>query len=488
MFNKHQQVTATIDKLKKIAKDALVKGKYNRAMAAINAGCGILYNWNQYYVDEDFELFAKQVGEQLVKPKIGKWEKQRRKVVLYYDSFGLDTRGLALTYLKALVHIGYKLIYVTDERGRNTQPDIHKATDGYDITWVYVEGRDYVKQLEQIQIVFEQYHPTDAFFYTTPNDVSATAVFDAYEGLVIRYQVNLTDHGFWLGKYAFDYSLDGRQMGANIDVNYRGLNPEQIMPMCSYYQNVDYSIPFEGFPFDASNKIVVFSGGALYKTLGDSNNLYYKILDHILVNNPNAVFLYAGAGDDTELRKIMSKYPNRVYHIPERKDFYQIIERSALYLNTYPMFGGSMMRYAAMAGVVPLTLKHDHDADGLLMNQENINVEFDTMEEVCAEADRLLSDAQYRQKQSVVMKNATTSEKDFERNMKLMLDEHRTEYAVSHDYMDTSEFRKNYVDRFVPDMLYGPIAALANKDLLWDFPGCFVSKTFNKIRHKFGGR
>lgn len=65
MFNKHQQVTATIDKLKRIAKDALVKGKYNRAMAAINAGCGILYNWNQYYVDEEFEPFVKQIGDRL---------------------------------------------------------------------------------------------------------------------------------------------------------------------------------------------------------------------------------------------------------------------------------------------------------------------------------------------------------------------------------------------------------------------------------------
>ena len=33
------------------------------------------------------------------------------KTVLFYDGFGLDSRGLAYVYLKALVNLGYKVIF-----------------------------------------------------------------------------------------------------------------------------------------------------------------------------------------------------------------------------------------------------------------------------------------------------------------------------------------------------------------------------------------
>ena len=52
------------------------------------------------------------------------------------------------------------------------------------------------------------------------------------------------------------------------------------------------------------------------------------------------------------------------------------MEKCTLYLNTYPMFGGLMMRYAAMAGKIPITLKHGKDADGILIDQSKRKIEY----------------------------------------------------------------------------------------------------------------
>lgn len=102
---------------------------------------------------------------------------------------------------------------------------------------------------------------------------------------------------------------------------------------------VDRCDTHEKLPFDVTKARYIFSGGALYKTLGEEQNTYYKIVDHILQYNKDIKFLYAGFGDDSEMVKILEKYPDRAYLVGERKDYYYLIENCTLYLNTYPMFG-----------------------------------------------------------------------------------------------------------------------------------------------------
>ena len=46
-----------------------------------------------------------------------------------------------------------------------------------------------------------------------------------YAGHMKRYQVNLTDHAFWLGTYAFDYCLEFLDFGAIVSREYRHIPP-----------------------------------------------------------------------------------------------------------------------------------------------------------------------------------------------------------------------------------------------------------------------
>ena len=203
-----------------------------------------------------------------------------------------------------------------------------------------------------------------------------------------------------------------------------------------------------GLPFDIKAARYVFSGGALYKTLGDPENTYYRIVDHILDNNKDIFFLYAGDGDRSEMDKILAKYPKRAFLISERKDFYYLIQNCTLYLNTYPMFGGMMMKYSANAGKIPITLKHENDSDGLLLDQPARRIEYDSFETLVADVDKLLSDDNYLTEREDLLKGSVISEERFIKNVRMTIEAQHTDYEHGEERIDTTKFKKEFYDRF----------------------------------------
>lgn len=484
MQNKSSSI---IKKLNKIAENSINAQKYNKALAAIAAAADILYSHNQTYTDEKLEQMLKIISGQLF--GVPNWEKLKsykdEKTVLFYDGFGLDTRGLALIFLKGLVRCGYKVVYITTDFAEGKQPEIKKALSGYDINWLFFSTKKgYVTWAKSIFEVFEKYQPDSAFFYTVPSDVSATMVFGLFEGLCKRFQIDLTDHAFWLGKYAFDYCIALRDVGSKIAINHRKI-PKEKLVMLPYYANIDYNIEFEGFPFSTDQKRIIFSGGALYKTLGDKDNTYYKIVDSILEKHSNIIFLYAGFGDDSQLKLIIDKHPDRAYHIAERKDLFQVMKRCVLYLNTYPMFGGLMMNFAASAGKLPLTLKHNNDADGLLFNQANLQIEYDTKEALIEDVDRLLNDSAYLKEREGKLEGSVITQERFEKNLKMLVDTNTTEFQIYTEEIDTTEFRKEFDIRFcLKKEVKRAVIAPCRRSLMVNFPLMYATYYFKRVFEK----
>lgn len=482
--SKIQQVNNLLIRLKRIAKQALNKANYEKALASISVCAHILYDFNQVYTDEELESMLKKISSD----SLGENKSKRpnnsdsKKIVLFYDGFGFDTRGLALIFLKGLARSNNKIVYVTGQHAKNMQPEIKKAISGYDVECVYIDmSRGYQRWITQLKVAFEEHKPTDAFFYTTPFDVAATVVFNYFENLVTRYQIDLTDHAFWLGKYAFDYCIELRDVGSKISFNYRGIEQSKLV-MLPYYAAIDYSAEYKGFEFNTKGYRFIFSGGALYKTLGDPENKYYIIVDSILKKYEDIIFIYAGSGDDSQLKLIMDKYPDRAFHVEERKDLYHVIKHCVFYLNTYPMFGGMMMNYAASAGRLPLTLKHNNDADGLLFEQRNLGIEFDTVEELLEEVDKLLTNQQYLEAKEKRITDSVISEERFEANLNNLIENRSTEFDISTEYIDTEEFRKEYIKRFDYDnSLIKAVAKKRNKSLLLNFPTLFIKRIIMKL-------
>ncbi len=409
-----------IEKLKKVAGKEIERRNYDMALNLISAAAEILYKTNIRYVDADLEDMLRKIGIllELDKPENGKI---CNDTILFWDGFGLNDRGLVQIYLKALCKIK-KVVYVTYEDRKDHLPDVQDILDQYKAEKRYVKrnGKSVTDMIRQLNDVVVAEGPAYFFFYSVPEDVVATPLLYVYEGVLKRYQINLTDHAYWLGAGCCDTCINFRPYGAKVSKQYRNVS-ERRNVVIPFYPIIRQDKKFQGFPFEVNpGQKVMFSGGALYKTISEDNR-YYKMVDHILNMCQNVIFWYAGSGDDTELKKILSKYPGRAFYTEERSDLFQVLDHCAVYLSTYPMCGGLMFQYAAMAGKVPVTLKHGNISDGFLIDQEKIGIEFDTEEELYKEIELLLSDDDYAARRSELMRKSVISPEVFEGEVKNFL-------------------------------------------------------------------
>lgn len=475
------------DKCVRIINKALEKNDYEKAMAGISVCSSLLYLWNQKYTDQFLEESIKIVADNTVTAGVVSLKKRKDDgPILFYDNFGLDTRGLALIYIKALVATGRQIIYLTTSKGENNQPEIDKALNASEnaVKLYFNKYDSYKKKLKELQQVITTYKPSHAFLYTTPDDSAGIAVFTQMEGKVKRFQINLTDHAYWLGLNAFDYCIEFRDYGASVSVNYRGIDKDKEI-LLPYYPVIDSEAEFQGFPFDPSGKQVVFSGGALYKTI-DENLTYYHMVSDILEKNPNVIFLYAGSGDSSHIEKLQRKYKNRVYFIAERKDLFQLMQHVTLYLNTYPMLGGLMMQYAVIAGKLPLTVKHGNDADGILINQHSREIEYDSCEKLIKDVHKLLLDESYLNAREEELKDSILSEEQFNEEVELLLEKGSTSFIPQITEIDTRAFREDYKKRFSKIDFENVIASRANRSLATDYSGSYVRKIIGGWRRLLG--
>lgn len=433
-------IKTSIDKLKAIIYKNVKRKKYDRALSNIYACASILYSVNYVFVDEDLENALRDIAGTF---NIKVNTQNDDGSIIFYDGFGLNDRGLAQIYLKALTKC-YRVIYITDEKNKCNIPDI------LDIVYkngevVYLKKKKLYDKVVELQKIVDDNCPGKFIFYSYPQDVVGITCMHMYNGIIDRYNINLTDHAFWLGTKAIDYNIEFRDYGASISKLHRGIDEKKLIKN-PFYPNINQNIEFEGFPFDENQKKIIFSGGSLYKTFGD-NNKYYYMVEQILQENDNVIFWYAGTGDSSELDKLKNKYKDRVFQTKERRDLYQVLKHSDLYLSTYPICGGLMFQYAAAACKVPITLKYDDISNDFLNNQSELNIEFDELEPLLCEVKKLLSDDAYMYNRCKEIGAAVTTEDQFNAGVEKVFGKNVGEYIHYND--DTKiaikdEYIKNY--------------------------------------------
>lgn len=477
-------------KLKKIIRNSIRSHKYNRAMSAISCCATAMYEYNQYYTDDFLEYSTLYIGKIFAEKKKEALKEYHSdpNIVLFYDGFGLDIRGVSKMYLNALIKNQYKVIYLLPEPSKGKMPETEKVTQSGDVVWRYFNNkRSYSDSSNEIIDVILETLPKALFFYTTPGDVSGAVAFTLFQGKVQRFLIDLTDHAFWLGKCCNDFFCGSREMSASNQYYGRGIPKEKCIKL-GVNLVIEECTDHSGLPFDVLSTRYIFSGGALYKTLGDDEKYYYKIVDHILSEHQDVKYLYAGLGNDFEMKKILKKYPDRAYLISERKDFYYLIQNSIFYLNTYPMFGGMMMKYAANASRIPITLRHDSDADGLLINQDAAKIQYDSYDELISDIDRLLNDDSYMEKRRALLKGTIITEERFINNVRGLIEQNKTDYEHGFYKIDTSNFRKEFLERFDLSKTKERLIKRKNTELILVMPNMYfqlIKKIYKVVKGEF---
>ena len=414
-----------------------------------------IYNPSQYFTDDVMESYLSELLDHLPCPSYTPRNHDRRRIV-FYDGFGLDTRGLSLIYLRALSKMDVDVLLITVEQAFGNIPMIEKTLKRCSGRIHYLSNESnpsYIDYYQDICQAITDFCPDVGFLCTTPWDISAILAFMQMSGKMKRYQINLTDHAFWLGRQAFDFCLEFRDFGANVSRIHRNIPMRKILKQ-PYYPFVDEDISFAGFPFEKEEgDFVIFSGGTCYKTI-DRENSYYRIVDFCLHEFPHTKFWYAGTvnieSHANPLIELAKKYRGRGFCSDERSDLLQILQHVDMYLNTCPQIGGLMTQYSVLAGRPPITFRCLPKSAGaesvLLPHTEPLGIEFTDMNKLFSEIKRFIGDPVYRSGKEACMNamKLVVTEDEFAENLKRIIWEDQSNYDISWFAVDMSTQKALY--------------------------------------------
>lgn len=469
LIEKKSELFAIYEKYKEVAIRFCNLQEYEAALGLTSAIASLMYNLNFIYKDDELECIIKKCADEYIVNQ-NDIQRANTNVVVFYDEFGFDTRGVAFIYLKALYEKGYQIVYITRDyrKGKIACINDMLEKDGKHKI-IYIERGSYKNETENVLDIIKCYNAGTVFIYDWPQGIVGSLVSNTLRGKgVISYKINLTDHAFWLGARATDYVIEFRDFGANISRFYRGIDENRLIKL-PFLPYIDESIEFEGFPFEAENKKIIFSGGGIYKTIGEGN-LYYKIVEIILSKYPNVIFWYAGSGDFLYLEELQRKFPEQVFYTEERKDLYQIMKRCYFYLNTYPIAGGLMVQYAVKAGKIPMTLLKNNEGRGIINNAEALECEYRDIEEFMKQIDKIIQNPGYLKRLEEKTDNQVISWKDFSENVNKIVYQHKTDYQFNFQKEglcdDVSNFVETYLKNFNMNSIRGLIYTKRTKDKL----------------------
>lgn len=401
--------------------------------------------------------------------------------LIFFDSFGLSRRGLADIYLDGFINNLYRVLYLTYEDNYVSTKELR---DKYETT---ISFRYIKRGVSEYNLLYSLFCKSKKIvLYITPCDILPVVV--AKETKAIKYLINLTDHAYWFGKSVCDYVIDFRNFGSSVNVFRRKVQESNLL-LQPYYPNIKET-DFLGYPSSRMNKNnTFFSGGALYKTIDDELS-FYSMVDYILNKYPSLYYWYAGSGDTTYMKQLMTKHPNRVFLTNERPDLFQIMENIKFYLGTYPMSGGLMTQFAVAANTPALNIVDDDSKEGILLKNGESVFEFENKDLLLKELDLLLSNDSYFNKRVSNLNNTIVSKELFDNNLKSIIDNQQSMFDISLKEPQIERFLETYYER---DSINKRCAVFVDKkftffNFLWPyyFAGVFVyfPKIIKRVLHK----
>ena len=270
-----QEIQNVFYKIKSLAEKAFENKNYELCLKYIEIAADVAYSFNWKYTDEDLENLLVAISDSIITEKSVFIPIQGR--IVFYDVFALDNRGLTQQYLRALISWDVELLFIFEGNDLSNSEQILSEIQSYSKAELFVVDKNLTK-IEKIKCIYNKiidFKPDKAFLHLYPSSVVAVSVFNALKE-VTRYQINLTDHAFWLGSKCIDYSLEFRDYGCTVSYEKRNLARNKLL-IQPYYPIMDCK-PFIGFSSDIpENAIKIFTGGSYYKLYG-KGGFFFKLL------------------------------------------------------------------------------------------------------------------------------------------------------------------------------------------------------------------
>lgn len=321
---------------------------------------------------------------------------QESNRILLYCTSTRDFGALVQQYLYNLPNV---TLIVHEQVSEHENFEILNYLKSKQIEFYVLEKKGSFKdKFKSIDYLIQKVKPRKIFLHLDPNDVFAATYFIKLKKLT--YFINHGDHVFWIGRNSFENIIEFRNYGYWFSKNIRKL------------KNINYYIiPF--YPIISESKfksnlnfnkdhIIGVSGGNLYKYNQDPDLTFFKTIIRLLKKNKNFFFILCGKGNSKRIEKLVEKenIGERFKIYGFRKDFSQIIKKSDIYFNSYPVGGGLAQLYA-LYNEVPVVSVIDNVRNGDSLEEV---FEISTYKSLASIndledfADKLIKDKYFRQK------------------------------------------------------------------------------------------
>ena len=424
--------------IKNLARQSLLKGNLAEALGYINHCAIIAQQFNWIYADDELEDMLATIGAEIISSPVTDFVPVQGRVVLY-DDF-CTSFVLALQYLRALVAAGMEILYVTsrDVDAKSRFSTIVDEIHSYPKTTVLIIPQgEKRKRIEWIYDSIISFRPEKVLLHVFANSVALPAMY-VLPHSIKRYIINLADQTFWLGKKAIDYSFEFRPFGASVSLQKRGLKEDQLL-LIPFYPIADNN-PFDGFPPECtSDKVILFSGGDLYKVV-DKGQAYWNLVKMILDKYPNCIFLFATKvnkkGNEVVKHFIESNhFQGRFIYIGFRKDINEVFKHCDIFMGTCPASGSLMSQLAAINRKPILQYYYpetpDDETEQAICIKDKFPISFTDTALFLREADRLIKEPEYRLYKGKMLQNALMDQDLFNKTVANTLSTNRSQYPLS---------------------------------------------------------
>lgn len=454
------QIKTIFNKTKYLAQKEFRNKNYELSLKYVETAAEIAYTFNWIYFDEELENLILKISAEIITKKPNFIPIQGR--IVFYDVFALDNRGLTQQYLRALISWGVEILFVYEGYDLANSKQILSEIKAYSKAELFVveSSLTKVKKIEYVYNKILAFKPEKAFLHLHPSSVVAVSIWNALKE-VTRYQINLTDHAFWLGTKCIDYLLEFRDYGCTVSIEKRGLSQSMLLVQ-PYYPIMDCK-SFVGFPeLIPKDSIKIFTGGAYYKMYGKSN-MFFKLLKTLIELHSQVIILMAGNGDEVPILKFIkdNNFQNRLFLLGSRPDITHVFENCDIYLSTYPITGGLMGQYAASLAKPILSFSSEdipcNFTEGFINWNRNAEYKIThmTLDSFLSEALKLIESKSYRERIGQEIKKYIITEKDFSVSLKQLVTFNKMEKPFIKEIIDYNvisdlflETENNYLNKF----------------------------------------
>lgn len=432
-----------------LAEKAFRKGDLDYANHYIHEYCVVGNSGNWIYHNPRIVDLIERMARIYYPEAIPSYQAEPKRVV-FYDQYGISY-VLALQYLRALANNGYEVLYLLSDYYTLDDPNsIMPEMEAHPHVHVHIVDnklplRDRMREIVDTTIA---YRPSKIFMHVRDCSAFNFAV-SVIPNCCDVYYINQHDHAFWIKNKRIDYCIPYRAWGATIDIEKRDFKPEQELLVPYYPIIVDH--PFQGFPEQVKGKVILFSGGNMFKTYDDENT-YWKMVIRILIENPTAVILYAIKGYVNKrqlaaVRELTSDETvlERLIPIGFRTDINEVFKHCDIFLGTCPMSGGLMSQYAAVNSkpilqYYPPRLAANNETEQVLDYNGKEPISFTDLDLFMQEAKHLINDAAYRKQRGEAIHKCLITQPQFDELLVRTIETNQNQVPYERTIIDYDAF------------------------------------------------